>query len=126
MAATGTAIRVAMALVLVPVLLFDAGVAYNAYWRHGAKRAVMSAADALAKDRDVPDLALQVDGSISRGLAAGYQVTGVDNIGLGFRSWEVMVRAAGGDQYHFDAYYRDGRWQLECTQVRGSFVQLPR
>jgi len=118
-------LRAILVVSLLPGLLLIVGGGYQAYWVHGAKRAVTTAADALVKGETVPDLALNGDSAIAQELARGYRVTGYDNIGFGFRAYEVMVRVASGDQYNFVAIHDNGRWQLSCCgrHPRDTLVQ---
>src|SRR5262245_29231595 len=103
---------VAVAVVF-PFLLF-AG--YTRYWVKGAEAAVTAAAGAIADGRSVPGL--DVDprkaAQVAAALRGGYRVVGLDNIGLGFRAYEVKVRVRDGDQYNFDAIHQDGSWRLSC------------
>jgi hypothetical protein len=94
-----------------------AGSLYREYWLRGAQRAVVSAAQALARGEEVPRLKLHEFAhapDLAGAFGSGFRVSGFDNIGLGFRAYEVKLRVANGDQYDFDAYYLDGAWQLSC------------
>ena len=102
-------------LALAVVLL--AGYAYQNYWLRGAENAVVAAAEALARGNAVPRLQfhdIADRAAISQALASGYRVAGFDNIGLGFRAYEVKLRVASGDQYNFDAYHLEGAWHVSC------------
>ena len=101
---------VIVALAVVSPLLVLAG--YTEYWMKGAEGAVTAAADAIAHGRSVPGL--DVEPSVAAALRGGYEVVGFDNIGLGFRAYEVKVRVRDGDQYNFDAIHHDGGWRLSC------------
>jgi hypothetical protein len=90
---------------------------YQEYWLRGAERAVVAAAQGLARGEEVQRLKLAefVQGpDLAHAFGSGFQVSGFDNIGVGFRAYEVKLRVANGDQYNFDAYYLDGAWQLSC------------
>lgn len=109
------------------VVLCGGGSAYEEYWLRGAKQEVVRAAEALARGEAAPRLRLHefVNApDLTRAFGSGFSVSGVDNIGLGFRAYEIKLRVANGDQYNFDAYYLDGAWQLSCC-TKWSPRELP-
>ena len=101
--------------------------AYQEWWVRGAEREVRAAADALAGGVVVPGLELESysdAAALASAFGSGFRVVGFDNIGLGFRAYEVTARVANGDLYNFDAIYLDGAWHLSCC-VERSRSELP-
>ena len=93
---------------------------YASYWEREAGAAVIAAAKALAAGTRLSGL--RVDGAdrsrVSGSLRSGYSIERFDNIGLGFRAYEVFVRAGNGDRLIFDAVHENGSWAVDCCSVR--------
>lgn len=89
---------------------------YTWYWQRGAEAAVSVAAAALREGRPIADLQVDADKAVqvATALRGGYDVVSSDNIGLGFRAYEVKVRSGDGDHYNFDAYHELDGWRLVC------------
>lgn len=95
---------------------FAALAGYTSYWEKGAENAVAGAAHAIAEGRTLPglDVEPEVAATVAAALRGGYDVVGFDNIGFGFRAYEVKVRVRGGDQYNFDAIHGENGWGVSC------------
>jgi hypothetical protein len=107
--AQGTRLDFGVPVALVATL-WVAGSAYQEYWLRGAERAVVSAAEALARGAEVPRLKLHEFAhapDLAGAFGSGFRVSGFDNIGLGFH-----------------ASYVDGAWQLSCC-TQWSEADLP-
>jgi hypothetical protein len=93
---------------------------YASHWQREAGVAVIAGVEALAAGRTLPGLRI-VDvarSRVSASFTSGYSITRYDNIGLGFRAYEVFVRGGDGQQYIFDAIHESGSWTLDCCGVR--------
>jgi hypothetical protein len=99
------------------VILWAGSLAHQEYWIRGARRAVTLAVSEIAAGGDPPNVhfAEFVDRqAMSSAFAGGFEILAFDNIPFGFRDYEVKIRVANGDFYNFDAFHRQGAWQLDC------------
>lgn len=104
---------VVASLSISPIVLLTG---YSWYWTRCAEAAVAQAAAAIASGLTLPGLEVEpLDlAGITAALRTGYEVVGLDNIGLGFRAYEVKIRVRNGDQYNFDAHHESDGWKVAC------------
>lgn len=111
--ANGRAVRRAAAfwfaaIALLAVVLIGP-LAYMAFWRESAERAVMGFAGRVADGRAPASCA-----SLMADLAGGFALRGSDAISFGLRDHEVLIETASGKVISLAAYWRDGEWEITC------------